>query len=65
MCRQRRDVPTERGVSQHAPEMIKTRLRNALSQDNLEAHMLLNLNRQWTQEIDDADIMQKMCDNST
>ena len=46
-------------------KMIKTRLRNALSQDNLEAHMLLNLNRQWTQEIDNADIIRKMCDNST
>ena len=46
-------------------KMIKTRLRNALSQDNLEAHMLLNLNRQWTQEIDNADIIRKMCDNSS
>ena len=45
-------------------KMIKSRSRNSLRQDNLEACMLLSLNRQWTHEIDNLDVIQKMCDNS-
>ena len=55
-------VCCERSFSQL--KMIKSRLRNSLSQDNLDACMLLSLNRQWTHEIDNADIIQRMCDNS-
>jgi hypothetical protein len=42
-------VCCERSFSQL--KMIKTRLRNALRQDNLEAYMLMKLNRQWTDEV--------------
>jgi hypothetical protein len=55
-------VCCERAFSQL--KMIKSRLRNSLRQDNLEACMLLCLNRQWTHEIDNQDVIQKMCDNS-
>ena len=55
-------VCCERSFSQL--KMIKSRLRNSLRQDNLEACMLLSLNRQWTHEIDNQNVIQKMCDNS-
>jgi len=48
-----------------ASEDNKTRLRNGLSQNNLEMHMLLNLNREWTQEIDNSDIIRQMRDNNS
>jgi len=48
-----------------ASEDDKTRLRNSFSQVNLESHMLLNLQQQWTQEIDNTDIIRKMCDNKS
>ena len=47
-------VCCERSFSQL--KMIKSRLRNSLRQDNLEACMLLSLNRQRTHEIDNQDV---------
>jgi hypothetical protein len=55
-------VCCERSFSQL--KMIKTRLRNALRQDNLEAYMLMKLNRQWTDEVDNQSIVYNMCENS-
>ena len=45
-------------------KIIKTRLRNALCQENLEAFMLMKLNRQWTDEVDNLSIINSMCENS-
>lgn len=45
-------------------KIIKSRLRSSLCQENLEAYMLLKLNRQWTHEVDNLSIIQKMCETS-
>ena len=45
-------------------KLIKTRLRTSLTQENLEAFMLMKLNRQWTDEIDSASIVEKLCTDS-